>query len=94
MPFTVAMLEGTAYATREFQNVEGEGMAEPHSLDIKLLLPKVGLKHPPVLHHRIFSPVRLPYTWYRKHVAVILKVFICKAFMMPPSRTYIVATSL
>ena len=34
--------------------------------------------------HRILSPVRLPYSWYWKHVAVILKGFDCKAVTILP----------
>ena len=37
-----------------------------------------------VLPHRILSPVRLPYSWYWKHVAVILKGFDCKAVTILP----------
>ena len=33
---------------------------------------------------RILSPVRLPYSWYWKHVAVILKGFDCKAVTILP----------
>jgi len=41
--------------------------------------------------NRILSPVRLPYSWYWKHVAVILKGFDCEAVTILPERTYIVA---
>ena len=38
----------------------------------------------PHYRDRILSPVRLPYPWYWKHVAVILKVFDFKAVTMLP----------
>ena len=41
----------------------------------KSVVPKVGLEPARVLPHRILSPARLPYSWYWKHVAVILKGF-------------------
>ncbi len=45
----------------------------------KALLPDVGLEPTPSCEDRILSPVRLPYSWYWKHVAVMLKGFDCKA---------------
>ena len=47
-------------------------------------VPKVGLEPTPSCEDRILSPVRLPYTWYWKHVAVTLKGFGFKAVTMPP----------
>jgi hypothetical protein len=47
-------------------------------------VPKVGLEPTPSCEDRILSPVRLPYSWYWKHVAVILKGFDCKAVTILP----------
>ena len=48
------------------------------------LVPKVGLEPTPTCEDRILSPVRLPYSWYWEHVAVILKVLVFKACTIPP----------
>ena len=50
----------------------------------KYIVPKVGLEPTPSCEDRILSPVRLPYPWYWKHVAVILKGFDCKAVTILP----------
>jgi hypothetical protein len=50
----------------------------------------VGLEHAPSCEDQILSPVRLPYSWYWKHVAVILKDFDCEAVTILPERTYVV----
>ena len=41
----------------------------------ELLIPNVGLEPTPPCGDRILSPARLPYSWYWKHVAAMLKVF-------------------
>ena len=56
-----------------------QGAIHPESL-----IPKVGLEPTPSCEDRILSPVRLPYSWYWKHVAVILKGFDCKAVTILP----------
>ena len=50
----------------------------------KSLIPNVGLEPTPSCEDRILSPVRLPYSWYWKHVAVILKGFDCEAVTILP----------
>ena len=45
-------------------------------------VPKVGLEPTPSCEDRILSPGRLPYSWYWKHVAAMLKVFVFKAVTM------------
>ena len=45
------------------------------SIHLESLIPKVGLEPTPSCEDRILSPVRLPYSWYWKHVGVILRVF-------------------
>ena len=52
----------------------------------KSLVPNVGLEPAPSCEDRILSPVRLPYSWYWKHVAVMLKGFDCKTLTIPPTR--------
>jgi len=48
----------------------------------KSIVPKVGLEPTPSCEDRILRPGLLPYPWYWKHVAVILKVLDCKAVTM------------
>jgi hypothetical protein len=48
------------------------------------LIPKVRLEPTRSRKDRILSPVRLPYPWYWKHVAVTLKGFDCKAVTILP----------
>ncbi len=48
------------------------------------LVPKVGLEPTPPCGDRILSPGLLPYPWYWKHVAVILKLLVFKAVTMSP----------
>ncbi len=50
----------------------------------KSIMPKVGLEPTPSCEDRILSPVRLPYLWYWKHVAVILIVLVFRAVTRPP----------
>ena len=52
-------------------------------------VPKVGLEPTRVLPHRILSPARLPYSWYWKHVAVMIKGLDFKAITIPPRSVYI-----
>jgi glyoxylase-like metal-dependent hydrolase (beta-lactamase superfamily II) len=40
----------------------------------KYILPKVGLEPAPSCEDRILSPVRLPYSWYWKHVGLTVKL--------------------
>ena len=42
-------------------------------------------------HHRILSPVRLPYSWYWKHVGATLKASGLDAVRMQYSPTYLIA---
>ena len=44
---------------------------------------------PTINTDRILSPVRLPYSWYWKHVAVMLKGLDFKAITMPPICVYL-----
>jgi hypothetical protein len=56
----------------------------PGRIVVESLIPKVGLEPTPSCEDRILSPVRLPYSWYWKHVAVILKGFDCRAVTILP----------
>jgi hypothetical protein len=47
-------------------------------------LPQPGAEGKQVTPHRILSPVRLPFSWYWKQVAVVLKVCESKARTSPP----------
>ena len=54
------------------------------------LIPKVGLEPTPSCEDRILSPVRLPYSWYWKHVAVMIKGLDFKAITIPPRSMHVV----
>jgi hypothetical protein len=57
-----------------------DGRAIKHgAIHLKSLMPKAGFEPTPPRGERILSPARLPYSWYWKHVAVILKGFDCRA---------------
>ena len=67
-----------------FVNFE-DGRAIKHgAIHLELLIPKVGLEPTPSCEDRILSPVRLPWPWYWKHVAVVLKVCESRARTSPP----------
>jgi hypothetical protein len=72
------MLDGTAVL-----EAGGDGLGVPKD--------RIFFANASPAHHRILSPVRLPYSWYWKHVAVILKGFDCKAVTILPCHPYIIA---
>ena len=67
-----------------FVMFEGGRSINASAIHFESLIPKVGLEPTPSCEDRILSPVRLPYSWYWKHVAVILKGFDCKAVTILP----------
>jgi hypothetical protein len=67
-----------AFVMFEARRAINDGAIHP-----ELLIPKVGLEPTPSCEDRILSPVRLPYSWYWKHVAVILKGLGCEAVTIP-----------
>ena len=61
-----------------------EGKSAEVRFTVSHILPKVGLEPTPSCKDLILSPVRLPYPWYWKHVAVMLKGFGFNPFTMLP----------
>ena len=67
-----------------FVNFEDGRAIKQGAIHLESLIPKVGREPTPSCEDRILSPVRLPYSWYWKHVAVVLKVCESKARRSPP----------
>jgi hypothetical protein len=72
--------------------LEGGRAINEGAIHPELLIPNVGLEPTPSCEDRILSPGRLPYSWYWKHVAVVLKVCESMASTSRPWCFRIVAT--